>query len=505
MPKIIINEKKAREAIMRGVDTIADVVSATLGPKGRNIVLDRGGQPTVTNDGVTIAREISLEDPFENIGAVLIKKAAEKTNDVAGDGTTTATVLAQAILKQGQAIEGKANVYAVRRGIEKATSFVVEKLKEAAKPVSTSDEVANVGTISSLDPEVGKMISECMSEMGNEGVITVEENNKVGLDKEVVKGLQIDRGYIAPHMVTNPQKMTAEWKDPYILVTDYKLSFIEPLKPVLEQIIQAGHKDLVIIADDIDGEVLGTLVVNKLNGIFNGLGIKAPNYGSEKTEILKDIAILTGATFISEAEGRKLETITLEDLGNARSVTATKDSTVFVDGGGDLEKIEARIKEIEQLIEYTSSHYEKKEMEKRVSKLKGGIAVIKVGAPTEPETRERKYKIEDAINAVKAAVQEGIVEGGGSALVKISPLLENLKGTNADEQLGIDIIREAILAPFKQIAENCGIEQVETERLAKILQDPSFDPSQGFDFGNYESSDLNSGFKNLFEAGVIDP
>lgn len=493
----------ARKSIINGVNKLANVVRATLGPAGRNIILERGGyQPIVTQDGVTIAREIDLENKYENIGATLVKKVAEKTNDVAGDGTTTSIVLTQAIVQGWNSIQEKAHVLEVRRGVEKAVKFVIQELKAMSQPVNTPEEIAQVGTISSLDPEVGKMISDCMSEMGNDGIVTVEEGNTIGLEKEVVKGLQINKGYVSPHMVTDPQRMTAEWKDPYILVTDYKLSFIKDLTPLLEEMIKNNHKDLVVLADDIDGEVLATFVVNKLNRVFNALAIKAPGYAAEKTESLKDIAALTGATFISESEGRMLSTVTLADLGNARTVTATKDTATFVDGAGDTEEIEKRIKATEALVEQTSSHYERGEMQKRISKLKGGIAVIKVGAPVEQERQEKKHKIEDAINAAKAAVEEGIIPGGGAALARISPKLNDLKGSNEDEQLGINIIKESILAPFRQIAVNCGIEP---EGILKAIQKPDLAVGQGFNFGNYDPNNLSSGYQDLIAVGVIDP
>ncbi|OGE74364.1 MAG: chaperonin GroL [Candidatus Doudnabacteria bacterium RIFCSPHIGHO2_02_FULL_42_25] len=502
MAKIIISSNEAREKIMAGVDKLANVVKVTLGPKGRNVVLDKGfGSPTITNDGVTIAKEISLEDKFENVGASLLQEVAEKTNEVAGDGTTTATVLAQAILNQWRELRNQADVLAVKRGIDKAVVFVVNELKTMKKEVNSAKEIAQVGTISSLDPEVGKLIAECMTDVGKDGVITVEEGQTMGLEKEVVKGMRFDKGYVSPYMVTNPERMEAVWESPMILITDKKITSIQEVLPLLEKVAQSGKKELVIIADEIEGEALATFLVNKLRGTFSALAIKAPGFGDRRKEMLADIAVLTGGKVITEELGLKLETAALEDLGTARKVIATKDNSTIVDGGGQKAEVEKRVAQIKNELKNSTSEYEKEKLQERLARLSGGVAVIKVGAATETEMKEKKFKIEDALNATKAAVEEGIVAGGGTALAKIAPKLETLaeEVTNA-ERVGVMIIRRAIEAPLKQIAANSGLN--ETSVLSEVQKSEA---DMGFDFGGFDPNNWKGGLKNLISAGIIDP
>ena len=487
---------------MAGVDKLANIVKVTLGPKGRNVILDKGyGSPTITNDGVTIAKEIQLEDKFENVGASLIQEVAEKTNDVAGDGTTTATVLAQAILNHWKELRNQSDVLSVKRGLDKAVTFVVEELRKVKKDVKTSEEIAQVATISSLDPEVGKLIAEAMNEVGKDGVITVEEGQALGLEKEVVKGMRFDKGYVSHYMVTNPQRMEAVWENPYILITDKKISSIQEVLPVLEKVAQAGKKDLVVIADDIDGEALTTFILNKLRGTFNVLAIKAPGFGDRRKEMLADIATLTGGEVITEELGLKLDTASLPQLGQARKVIATKENSTIVDGAGDKQKIEERVTQIRAELKNSTSDYEKEKLQERLARLAGGVAVIKVGAASETEMKEKKFKIEDALNATKAAVEEGIVAGGGAALAKIAPLLEEFANTvTATEKVGVMIIRRAIEVPLKQIAANSGLS--ESNILSEVQK---ADGNIGFDFGSFDPNNWKTGIKDLVAAGVIDP
>ncbi len=499
---MILSSNEAREKIMIGVDKLANIVKVTLGPKGRNVILDKGyGSPTITNDGVTIAKEISLEDKFENVGASLMQEVAEKTNDVAGDGTTTATVLAQAILNHWKELRNQSDVLSVKRGIDKAVDFVVEELKKVKKSVKTSEEIAQVGTISSLDPEVGKLIAEAMNDVGKDGVITVEEGQTIGLEKEVVKGMRFDKGYISHYMVTNPERMEAIWENSPILITDKKISSVQEILPLLEKVAQSGKKDLVIIADEIEGEALTTFVLNKLRGTFNVLAIKAPGFGDRRKEMLADIAVLTGGTVITEELGLKLENATLEQLGSARKVIATKENTTIVDGGGDKKEVENRVAQIKSELKNSTSEYEKEKLQERLARLAGGVAVIKVGAATETEMKEKKFKIEDALNATKAAVEEGIVAGGGTALAKIAPKLEDLANevTNS-ERIGVMIIRRAIEAPLRQIAMNAGLNE-----SAVLVEVQKAEADNGFDFGGFDPNNWKSGIKNLISAGIIDP
>lgn len=503
MPKLILSSDTAREKIMAGVDKLADIVKVTMGPKGRNVILDEGyGAPTITNDGVTIAKKIELEDKFENVGASLMKEVAEKTNDVAGDGTTTATVLAQAILAQWKEFRGQADVLAIRRGLDKAVAFVVEELQKAKKDVSTSEEIAQVGTISSLDSEVGKFIAEAMNEVGKDGVITVEEGQSIGLEKEVVKGMRFDKGYVSHYMVTNPQRMEAVWEDPYILITDKKISSVQDVLPLLEKVAQSGKKDIVIIAEDIEGEALTTFVLNKLRGTFNVLAVKAPAFGDRRKEMLSDIAALSGGEVITEELGLKLDATTIEQLGRARKVIATKENTTIVDGQADKAGLDARIAQIRAELSNSTSDYDKQKLQERLARLAGGVAVIKVGAATEVEMKEKKFKIEDALNATKAAVEEGIVAGGGTALAKIAPRLEQFATTvTTAEKSGVMIIRKAIEAPLKQIALNSGLNEASV--LAKVQKET--DVNIGFDFASFDPNAWESGIKDLIKAGVIDP
>lgn len=502
MAKLILSSEAAREKIMKGVDTLADIVKVTLGPKGRNVILDKGfGSPVITNDGVTIAKEIDLEDKYENVGVSLMKEVAEKTNDVAGDGTTTATVLAQAILKQWKEVKGQADVYSIKRGLDKAVNFVVEELRLMKKSVQSSEEIAQVGTISSLDAEVGKLISEAMADVGKDGVITVEEGQTIGLEKEVVKGMRFDKGYVSPYMVTNPERMEAVWENPYILITDKKVSSVQDVLPLLEKVAQSGKKDLVIIADDIEGEALTTFVLNKLRGTFNVLAVKAPGFGDRRKEMLADIAVLTGGQVISEELGLKLDTAVLEHLGHARKVITTKETTTIVEGAGDKSAIETRVAQIRNELGTTTSDYEKEKLQERLARLAGGVAVIKVGAATETEMKEKKFKIEDALNATKAAVEEGIVTGGGSALAKIAPKLDEFANTvTSAERMGVMIIRKALEVPLRQIAINAGLN--ESSVLAEVQK---ADATIGFDFGGFDPNNWKSGIKDLIQAGIIDP
>lgn len=502
MSKMIESGVKAREEIMKGVDALANVVKVTLGPKGRNVILDKGyGSPTITNDGVTIAKEIELENKYQNVGASLIQEVAEKTNDVAGDGTTTATVLAQAILKHWKEVKDQADVLSIRRGLDKAVVFVVEELKKLKKDVSTQEEIAQVGTISSMDPEVGKLISEAMNDVGKDGVITVEEGQTIGLEKEVVKGMRFDKGFVSPYMITNPERMEAVWENPHILVTDKKITSIQEVLPILEKVAQSGKKDLVIIADEIEGEALATFVVNKLRGTFNVLAVKAPGFGDRKKEMLNDIAVLTNAEFITEDLGLKLDAVTLEQLGSARKVLSTKETTTIVDGAGDKAKVDDRVVQVKNELSNTTQDYEKEKLQERLARLAGGVAVIKVGAATETEMKEKKFKIEDALNATKAAVEEGIILGGGAALAKIAPKLEQMQANLTEqERLGVMIIRKALEAPIRQIAENAGLNPGAVTQEVQAAAD-----NMGFDFATFNPNNWKDGLKDLLAAGIIDP
>ena len=494
MAKQIKYDEQARRRLKRGVDKLANAVKVTLGPKGRNVVLDKGfGAPTITNDGVTIAKEIELEDKFENIGAEIIKEVATKTNDLGGDGTTTATVLAQAIITQGlKNVAAGANPLAIKKGIEKGVESVVAALKKISKPVSGKAEIAQIATISAEDQEVGHLIAEVMQEVGKDGVITIEESQTFGLSKEIVEGMQFDKGYISPYMITNAERMEAEYEDPYILITDKKISGIKEILPLLEKLTQAGKKDLVIIAEDIEGEALATLVVNKLRGAFNGLAIKAPGFGDRRKEMLEDIAILTGGQMITEEVGLKLENADLKMLGRARKVIAAKENTTIVEGRGQKPKIEARVAQIKREIEKSDSDFDKEKLQERLAKLSGGVAVIKVGAATEVEQKHKQHKIEDALAATRAAVSEGIVPGGGVALIRALKNLDEVKA-KGDEKTGLLILKRALEEPLRQIAQNAGQD-------GSVVVDEVKKKS-----GAYGYNALINEYEDLVEAGVIDP
>ena len=486
----------ARQRMLRGVNILADAVKVTLGPKGRNVVLEKSfGAPRITKDGVTVAKEIELEDRFENMGAQMVKEVAQRTNDEAGDGTTTATVLAQAIVKEGmKSVAAGMNPMDLKRGIDLATAKVVEHIKSAARDVSDSAEVAQVGTISSNgEVEIGRQIADAMQKVGNEGVITVEENKGLETETEVVEGMQFDRGYLSPYFVTNPEKMVAELDDAVVLLHEKKLSSLQPMVPLLESVIQS-QKPLLIVAEDVEGEALATLVVNKLRGGLKIAAVKAPGFGDRRKAMLQDLAILTGGQVISEELGMKLENVTIDMLGSAKRISITKDETTIVDGHGEKSEIEARVTQIRQQIEDTTSDYDREKLQERVAKLAGGVAVIRVGGMTEVEVKERKDRVDDALNATRAAVQEGIVVGGGVALVQGAKSLEGLKGENSDQDAGIAIVRRALESPLRQIAENAGVDG--SVVAGKIRE--SSDLSYGFNAQTEEYGDL-------FKFGVIDP
>jgi chaperonin GroEL len=490
--KQVIFDDAARRSLKRGIDRLADAVRVTIGPKGRNVVLDKKfGSPTITNDGVTIARDIELEDPFENMGAQLLKEVATKTDDVAGDGTTTAVVLGQALVAEGlRNVTAGANPMVLKRGIERAVEVIVEEIKASARPVDSREQIAAVAAISAADPEVGEIIAEVMDKVGKDGVITVEEGQSLGLEKEYTEGMQFDRGYISAYFVTNPDRMEAVLETVKILVTDKKISAVADILPGLEKAVQVG-RPMLIIAEDVDGEALATLVVNKLRGTIQVLAVKAPGFGDRRKEMLRDIAILTGATVISEEVGRKLDSVTAEDLGEARRVVATKDDTTIVDGAGREPDIKARMNQIKAQIEETTSDYDREKLQERLAKLAGGVAVIKVGAATEVELKEKKHRIEDALSTTRAAVEEGIVAGGGTTLLQAIPALDKLT-LEGDEAVGVDIVRRALEAPAKQIADNAGARgEVVIERVKNLPKGEGFDALKG-EYGD------------MFAKGIVD-
>lgn len=493
MAKEILFNEDARRALGRGVDALANAVKVTLGPKGRNVVLDKKfGAPTITNDGVTIARDIELSDPFENMGAQLVKEVATKTNDVAGDGTTTATVLAQAMIQEGMRnVAAGANPMILKKGIELAVKTLVEEIKKKSIKVNGKEDIAQVASVSAGDTEIGGLIAEAMEKVGNDGVITVEESKGLQTDLSVVEGMQFDRGYISPYMVTDPDKMEAVMNDPYILITDRKISAIADMLPTLEKVVKQG-KELLIIAEDLDGEALATLVVNKLRGTFKAVAVKAPGFGDRRKAMLEDIAILTGGTVITEDMGRKLDSVELEDLGTARQVRVSKDETVIIDGAGDNEAIKQRVAQIKNQVEETTSEFDKEKLQERLAKLSGGVAVIEVGAATEVELKDKKLRIEDALNATRAAVEEGIVAGGGTTLIDILPALETLK-EEGDVQTGINLVKRAVEEPLRQIAYNAGLEgSVVVERVKNT------DAGVGFNA-------LTEEYVDMVKAGIVDP
>ena len=494
MAKQLLFDEEARRALKRGVDALADAVKVTLGPKGRNVVLDKKfGAPTITNDGVTIARDIELDDPFENMGAQLVKEVATKTNDIAGDGTTTATVLAQAIITEGlKNVAAGANPMVLKRGIDKGVAVLVERLKELSKPVNTKEETAQLASVSSQDPEIGQLIADVMEQVGKDGVITVEESQGLTLEKDYVDGMQFDRGYISPYMVTNAERMEAVLENPYILITDKKISAIADILPILEKLVQTGQKNLVIIAEDVDGEALATLVVNKLRGTFQTLAVKAPGFGDRRKAMLEDISILTGGQVISEEVGLKLDTVTLSMLGQARRVTSNKDNTTVVEGKGQQDDIERRMKQIKTQVADTTSDFDREKLQERLAKLSGGVAVIKVGAPTEVELKEKKHRIEDALSATRAGVEEGMVAGGGTALINALSALDSLVVTG-DEKTGVQILRRALEEPLRQIAKNAGAE-------GSVVVNAVRASATGVGFNA-----LTGEYVDMFKAGVIDP
>jgi len=494
MAKIVTFDVDARQALKKGIDTVAQSVRITLGPKGRNVVLEKKfGAPTVTNDGVTIVREIELKDAMENTGAQLLREVATKTNDVAGDGTTTATLLAQTMISEGfRNVTAGANPMQLKIGIQKAVDAVVEEIKKLSVPVKGHEDVAHVAAISSQDEQIGSLIADAMDKVGKDGVITVEDNQVMATELEVVEGMQFDRGYIAAYMVTNPDRMEAVLEDPYILITDRKISAIQDLLPVLERVVQQG-KPLLIVAEDVEGEALATLIVNKLRGTFTAVAVKAPGFGDRRKAMLEDMAILTGGQVISEDLGLKLDQTKVEQLGRARRVTVNKDDTTIVEGAGKTEAIQARIKSIKAQVEETTSDFDKEKLQERLAKLAGGVAVIKVGAATEVEQKEKKHRIEDALSATKAAVEEGIVAGGGTVLLNAQKKLDGGLGLKDDQATGVNIVRRSLEEPLKQIAQNAGKEGsviVEEVRKGK--------PGFGYDA-------LNDKFVNMFEAGIVDP
>jgi len=495
MAKDLLFSNDAHQKVLVGVDRLAKAVGATLGPRGRNVVIEKKfGAPTITKDGVTVAKEIEFEDRFENMGAQLVKEVATKTNDVAGDGTTTATVLANAIIKEGfKNVTAGSNPTLIKRGIDKAVVKVVEEIGKMAHDVETSEDIRNIAAISANnDNEIGAFIAQAMDKVGKDGVITVEESKSLETLVDVVEGMQFDRGYLSPYMVTNTETMVAEMEDPYILVYDKKVSSLKELVPLLEKIAQSG-KPLVVIAEDIEGEALATLIVNKLRGTLNSVAVKAPAFGDRRKAMLEDIAILAGANVISEDKGMKLENATLADLGQAKKVKVDKDNTTIVDGRGKKEDIQARVKQIRAQIETTTSDYDKEKLQERLAKLSGGVAVIKVGAATEVELKEKKARVEDALSATKAAVEEGIVPGGGLCLLKAQKVLENLKGDTAEENIGIQIVNKSLESPMKLIAQNAGIDGSVVVHKAKEAKD-----GMGYNA-------LTGEWVDMFKSGIIDP
>ena len=493
MAKVIKFNEDARKALEVGVDTLADAVKITLGPKGRNVVLDKGyGIPTITNDGVTIAKEIELKDPIENLGAQIVKEVATKSNDVAGDGTTTATVLAQALIKEGlKMVASGANPVFIRKGMEKASKKVIEELVKRAKKIESNSEIAQVGAISASDKEIGELIAQAMAKVGESGVITVEEAKSLDTTLEVVEGMQFDNGYLSPYMVSDSERMVVELDNPFVLITDKKISSMKELLPILEKTVEMG-RPMLIIAEDVEGEALATLVVNKLRGTLNIAAVKAPAFGDRRKAMLEDIAILTGGEVISEEKGIKLETADIDFLGQAKKVRITKDNTVIVDGMGAKENIAARVGQIKNAIEETTSDYDREKLQERLAKLSGGVAVIKVGAATETEMKEKKLRIEDALNATKAAVEEGIVPGGGTILVQIAKAIEDFK-LEGEEGLGVDIVKKALYAPMRQIALNAGLDAGVVIEKVKNSEE-----GIGFDAAKEE-------YVDMVKAGIIDP
>ncbi len=499
MAKQLIFDEEARRSLKKGIDILAGAVKSTLGPKGRNVALDKKfGAPNVTHDGVTVAKEIQLENPFENMGAQLLKEAATKTNDVAGDGTTTATVLAQAIVNEGlKNLAAGANPMQLKQGIDKGAEAIVEHIRQSAVPVDTKKEISQIASISAADEQIGDLIAEVMDRVGKDGVITVEESRGINFEVEYVEGMQIDKGYISAYFVTNTEKMEAALENPYILITDKKISAVQDILPIVEKIVQQGRREVVIIAEDVDGEALATLVVNKLRGILNVLAVKAPGFGDRRKEMLRDIAVLTGGQVISEEMGRRLDSATLADLGSARLITSHKDDTTIIEGRGNLDEIQARIRQIKAQIEETTSDYDREKLQERLAKLSGGVAVIKVGAGTEVELKYRQTRVEDALSATRAGVEEGMVPGGGVALVNATVALDNVKMTG-DAATGVSILRRALEEPLRTLAANGGRDGsvvVEGVRRAQKEQNNS---RIGYNV-------LTDTYGDMFEFGIADP
>jgi chaperonin GroEL len=499
MAKLIAYDEDARRSLKKGIDSLADAVKTTLGPKGRNVALDKKfGAPTVTHDGVTVARDIELEDPFENMGAQLLKEAATKTEDVAGDGTTTATVLAQAIVNDGlKNVAAGANPMQMKIGIEKAAAAVAEAVRKVATPVRGHDEVAQVATVSAADEEIGNLIAEVMDKVGKDGVITVEESKTLAFETEYVEGMQFDRGYISGYFVTDTNRMEAALDDPYILITDKKISAIADIVPVLEKVLQLGKRELVIVAEDVDGEALATLVVNKLKGVLNVLAVKAPGFGDRRKEMLRDIAVLTGGQVISEELGKKLDAAQITDLGRARRVVANKDETTVVEGRGSQADIDGRIKQIKAQIEDTTSDYDKEKLQERLAKLSGGVAIIKVGAGTEVELKEKKHRVEDALSATRAAVEEGIVPGGGVVLINAASAIDGLE-LDGDAKIGAEVVRLALEEPLKIIARNAGLNGSVVLETVRRKQAESGNMNLGYDV-------ISGKYADMLELGIVDP
>jgi chaperonin GroEL len=500
MAKQLVFKEEARRKLQRGVDAVANAVSTTLGPKGRNVALDKKfGAPTVTHDGVTVAKEIELEDPFENMGAQLLKEAATKTNDIAGDGTTTATVLAQAIVSEGlKNVAAGANPMMLKRGILAAAEHISKKILEQATPVETRAEIASVASVSAQDEEIGNLIADVMDKVGKDGVVTVEESRGLEFETEYVEGMQFDRGYISPYFISNSESMEAAIEEPYVLIYDKKISAAQDIVPLLEKLVQIGKRELVIVAEDVDGEALATLVLNKLRGMLNVLAVKAPGFGDRRKAMLRDISILTGGTVISEETGRKLETATIQDLGRAAKVVSTKEDTVIIDGAGEEKDIKGRIEEIRREIDSSTSDYDREKLQERLAKLSGGVAVIRVGAATETELKEKKHRVEDALSAARASVEEGVVPGGGVALVNAIESLEKFKLDGDDENTGVAIMRRALEAPMKKIAANAGEDGAVIIDTVRRLQKSRKNHRIGYNV-------LTNEYVDMIDAGIPDP
>ncbi len=498
--KQLVFSEEARRKLKNGIDVVATAVATTLGPKGRNVALDRKfGSPTITHDGVTVAKEIELEDPFENMGAQLLKEAATKTNDIAGDGTTTSTVLAHAVVTEGlKTLAAGANAMLLKRGIESAAKAVAGRISEQSIEVTSKDEIGNVATISAQDREIGQLIADVMDKVGKDGVITVEESRGLQFETEYVEGMQFDRGYISAYFITDAEQMEAVINEPYILIHEKKISAAQDIVPVLEKLVQIGKRELVIIAEDIDGEALATLVLNKLRGMLNVLAIKAPGFGDRRKAMLQDIAILTGGQVISEETGRKLESTTLDDLGRCEKVVSDKDNTTIVGGKGDAAQIKGRIEQIRVEIEKSTSDYDREKLQERLAKLSGGVAIIRVGAATETELKEKKHRVEDALSATRAAVEEGIVPGGGVALINAMAVLDGMKGDNEDETTGVNIVRKALEVPMRKISENAGKDGAVIIETVRRMQKDKKDTNIGYNV-------LTDEYVNMIKAGVIDP